>query len=302
MKRFIFVIFVVSLLINVSPVKSIQELNATLDIQKNGEVYFETIFKFTDDIKEVYLPLDYEITSLKFEGGQCSIEKYEKSTLVCKPISPFIVGQIIIKADFKIQGVALTKNNKTSFELDIPVIQNTEKINVIVKLPELMALIDNDLLPLSPSGADIGSDGRRIILKWNFQDQTAGDIIPLRIYYENLNPTNFLQVVDLRWVILLLAIISVGIFLIYSKISKKSSVVLLSVLTEAERIIVKAIQSEGGKNIDQRKLVSISSFSKAKVSRILQSLEARGVISMIRSGRKNKVTLKKKFVKEETEQ
>ncbi|MEM2174689.1 MAG: winged helix-turn-helix transcriptional regulator, partial [Candidatus Micrarchaeia archaeon] len=75
-----------------------------------------------------------------------------------------------------------------------------------------------------------------------------------------------------------------------------------SVLNEAERIIVEILQNQPGEEIDQNKLVTISGFSKAKVSRIIKSLEERGVVESIRYGRKNKIILKKKFVKEATEQ
>lgn len=300
MKCFITIIIIL-LSINVVSAQRIEEMNTTIEMKKNGEADANLIFTFADEVKEVYFPLSHDITNLRVEGGKCYVEEGIKNILVCKPSSPFIVGQIIIKINFKIKGAAQTIENKTYFDLDIPITKKTQKINIIVKLPELMALVDNKQLPLSPSNADMGSDGRSITLKWYFESQDAGDIIPLRIYYENINPTNFLQLIDLRWVIFFLVVIAVGVFLIYEKVSQRSFVV-LSVLNEAERIIVNILQGEGGKDVDQRKLVISSGFSKAKVTRILQSLEARGVVLLKRTGRKNKVTLKKKFVEEKTEQ
>ncbi|NCO97553.1 MAG: hypothetical protein GW780_05320 [Candidatus Aenigmarchaeota archaeon] len=276
-------------------------MNATIDIKGNEDVDVQLVFKFMDTTKEVYFSLPYDIRDLTFEGGICEVEKHEANFLVCRPSSPFFVGQIIVKANFETNGMIKTKENKTTFFFDIPMLHDTNKANIVVKLPELMALVDSEMMPLSPSGADIGSDGRRIVLKWGFKDQFAGDIIPLRIYYENLNPANILQFVDLKWVVILLAIIAAGIFLIYNKISKRSGIV-LSVLNEAERMVVNYIQKKGAKDVDQRLIVSSSGFSKAKVSRILQSLEARGVVSLEKRGRKNKVTLKKRFLKETTEQ
>jgi len=235
------------------------------------------------------------------DGGKCYVEKHEENVLICKPNSPFIVGQILIKANFRTEGMISTGENKTLFRLDIPILRDTKNVNIIVKLPELMAVVDDKILPISPSGSDVGSDGRRIVMKWEFFEEFSGDIIPLKIYYESLNPTNFFQLINFEWIIFFLIIIAVGIFLIYSKISKRSAIV-FSVLNEPERIIVNLIQNNDKKNIDQRMLVKSSGFSKAKVSRIVQSLEARGVVSVVRSGRKNKLTLKRKFVEEKTEQ
>jgi len=301
MKRFILLFLIIISSINLVLSQSVEELNSTIDIKDNNKVNMELIFKFTDETKEVYFSMPYEIYDLKVDGGKCYVEKHEENVLICKPTSPFIVGQILIKANFRTEGMISTRDNKTLFRLDIPILRDTENVNIIVKLPELMALVDNKISPISPSGSDIGSDGRRIVMKWKFFDQFSGDIIPLRIYYESLNPTNFFQLIDFKWIIFFLIIIAVGIFLIYGKVSKRSAVV-FSVLNEPERIIVNLIQNNGKKSVDQRTLVKSSGFSKAKVSRIVQSLEARGVVSVVRSGRKNKLALKKKFIEEKTEQ
>jgi len=301
MKRFILFFLLMTISINIVLSQNVEELNSTIDIEENGKVNIELIFKFMDETKEVYFSIPYEIYDLKVDGGKCYVEKHEENVLICKPNSPFIVGQILIKANFRTEGMISTGENKTLFRLDIPILRDTKNVNIIVKLPELMAVVDDKILPISPSGSDVGSDGRRIVMKWEFFEEFSGDIIPLKIYYESLNPTNFFQLINFEWIIFFLIIIAVGIFLIYSKISKRSAIV-FSVLNEPERIIVNLIQNNDKKNIDQRMLVKSSGFSKAKVSRIVQSLEARGVVSVVRSGRKNKLTLKRKFVEEKTEQ
>ncbi|MBD3155241.1 MAG: hypothetical protein GF368_01135 [Candidatus Aenigmarchaeota archaeon] len=299
MKRFILLTLLILLLTPVLSMAFVHELNVTIDIQTNDKVNMELDFNFPHTSDEVYFSMPYEINDLEVEGGKCHVESNINNILVCEPPSPFIVGKVFVKASFETHGMIERKDNKTSFSFDIPMLQDTDRVNIITKLPELMVLVDNKLLPLSPSGADIGSDGRRITLKWYFRDQFKGDIIPLRIYYENINPTNFVQLIDVRWIILFLLILVVGIFLIYDKISKRSGVV-LSVLNEPERIVVKVIQERGGEEVNQKKIVKATGFSKAKVSRILQSLEARGVISKERFGRRNKITVKKKFIEEDT--
>jgi uncharacterized membrane protein len=86
--------------------------------------------------------------------------------------------------------------------------------------------------------------------------------------------------------------------LLYWQINKKRSRLVLSVLNESERILVEIIQNQSEEKVDQRKIVGLSGFSKAKVSRIIQSLEERGIVESERTGRKNKIKLKKKFIKE----
>jgi DNA-binding MarR family transcriptional regulator len=298
MKRFIIPALIILILTPLASLSYVQELNATIDIRGNDQVNMELDLTFPHTSEQVYFSIPYPINDLEVEGGVCYVERDIKNVLICEPPSPFFVGQVMVDASFKTEGMIEREENTTFFNLDIPILQDTDRANIFVKLPELMALVDNELLPLSPSGADIGSDGRRITLRWNFRDQFKGDIIPLRIYYESINPTNFIQLINVRWIIFFLIIIVVGIYLVYDKVSKRSGVV-LSVLNEPERIVVKILQEKGGEDVNQKKIVKATGFSKAKVSRILQSLEARGVISKERVGRRNKITVKKKFVEEE---
>ena len=92
-------------------------------------------------------------------------------------------------------------------------------------------------------------------------------------------------------------VLIIGLFLIYKKLPKRAELV-LSVLNEGERMIVDIIRKEGIEKVDQRKIVGLSGFSKAKVSRIIQGLQGRGVVDVERTGRKNRVSLKKTMFKE----
>ncbi|MEM5793166.1 MAG: hypothetical protein QXY45_02295 [Candidatus Aenigmatarchaeota archaeon] len=296
-------LYLIILLFSVQFVYSqyVRELNITVDVHSDEKVFFDLDFVFPAETREVYFSVPYEIYDLNYEGGICRIEKYQKSIIICQPPSPFMVGQVDIHLNFFVKGIVKNLENNRELNLDIPILIDTNKINLELKLPELMVLVNDQMRPISPSGAQIGSDGRRITLRWKFEDQFMGDIIPLRIYYEGVKPTNFFKLFGTRWVLIFALLFLGGIFLLYDKLSRKKSVV-LSVLNEAERIVVDIVQKNGGKNVDQRNIVSSSGFSKAKVSRILQNLEARGILRIDRIGRKNKVTINKKLIEESTEQ
>jgi uncharacterized membrane protein len=166
-----------------------------------------------------------------------------------------------------------------------------------VKLPDGMYLTDRVLLPISPSGAEKKIEGKRIITSWSFANKNPGDVIPIRIYYESLFPQPLIERFDYRWIIVPIFILVIGLIIIYKKLPKKTELV-LSVLNESERMIVDIIRKEGKERVDQRKIVSSSGFSKAKVSRIIQGLQGRGVVDVERMGRKNRVSLRKIIFKE----
>ncbi len=294
MKRFISIIIFILILLNTASAQVMHQLDVIMDIHDDATVDAEFSFRFTDEIKEINLPVSGEVYDIKTENGECMIEKGLKNFLICRPPSPFMVGEIKIDTKFKINKIIEQRENISFFYFDVPILWNTDAANVVVKLPAGMALIDNPLLPLSPSGADVGSDGRRIVLRWNLENQRPGDLIPVRVHYESLG-IDIVSRLGYKWIGLILFVIIVGMWFIYEKIEKKSSVV-LSVLNEGERIIVNIIRSSDKRKINQRKIVNSSGFSKAKVTRIIQSLEERGIVTVERFGRSNKITLKKKFI------
>lgn len=296
MKRFIILVILSFFLLPVASAQVMRQLDTTVDVQKDGVCNVEIIFKFTDEIKKIDFPFTGEIEDLTVKNGECVVKENINKILQCKPPSPFMVGTIKIVTNFKWNGLVERRGNISFFSMDIPILWNTEEITVLVKLPDKTLLTDEVLLPISPSGYNMGSDGRRILASWSFRHKRPGDVIPIRLYYELLSPEFITEDLVYILIFVLILIVIVGALFIFRKVSKKSELV-LSVLNESERLMVDIIRKEKKKQVDQRRIVNLSGFSKAKVSRIIQSLEERGVVESKRIGRRNKITLKKKFMK-----
>lgn len=294
MKRFIILLIFSFLLVPTASAQVMRQLNVNIDVQKDGMCNAEIIFKFTDENKEINFPFTGEIEDLTVKNGKCVVKEDINKILQCKPPSPFIVGTITIETNFKWKELVEKRGNISFFSMDIPILWNTEEVSVIIKLPDKTLLAEKAILPISPSGYYIGSDGRRILASWSFRDKRPGDVIPIRLYYEPLS-LGFIDE-DLVYILIfvLILIVIVGASFIFRKVSKKSELV-LSVLNESERIIVDIIRKEKKKQVDQRRIVNLSGFSKAKVSRIIRNLEERGIVESERIGRRNKITLKKKL-------
>jgi len=295
MKRFIILVIFSFFLLPIASAQVMRQLNTTIDIQKDGACNAEIIFKFTDEIKEINFPFTGKIEDLTVENGECVVKEDINKILQCKPPSPFMVGTIKIMVKFKWNELVEKRGNISFFSMDIPILWNTEKVSVIIKLPDRTLLAEKALLPVSPSGYHVGSDGRKILVSWSFKDKRSGDLIPIRLYYEPLSPEFISEDLVYILIFILILIVIVGTSFIFRKVSKKSELV-LSVLNENERLVVDIIQKEKKKQVDQRRIVNSSGFSKAKVSRIIRNLEERGVVESQRIGRRNKITLKKKFM------
>ena len=297
MKRFVIILIFGLLLVPTVSAQLMRQLNATVDVQKDGVCNAEIIFKFTDEIKQIDFPFTGEIEDLTVENGECIVKEDINKILQCKPPSPFMVGTITIATKFKWNGLIKKIGNISFFSMDIPILWNTDEVSVMIKLPDKTLLAEKAILPISPSGYNIGSDGRRILTSWSFILKRPGDVIPIRLYYEPLSPEFIDEGLVYILIFILILIVIVGTLFIFRKVSKKSELV-LSVLNESERLVVDIIQKEKKKQVDQRRIVNLSGFSKAKVSRAIRSLEERGIVESERIGRRNKITLKKKFLKE----
>lgn len=304
MKRFIllviFVLFGV-LLFSKASAQTMRQLNITIDVSDDETSDVKFSFRFTEEIKEVVFPLNAEITDIKTQYGECYVtEKLEKA-LDCKPPSPFMIGEVTILTNFKAKGLTKKMGNITLFSFDIPILWKTDRIYVTIKLPENVFIAEEDevSLPISPSGEQKEIEGRKIVALWDFRNKNTGDLIPIRIYYEGLQSNQPTDNSIYMWLSILAALLVVVILFLYKFISKKSDLI-LSVLNEAERMVVDIIKKEGKDNIDQRKIVAQSGFSKAKVSRIVQSLESRGVVSVEKRGRKNRISLRNISFKEKS--
>jgi uncharacterized membrane protein len=286
--------FSIFLLSNVSA-QVMYQLNVTTDILDDTTTHTKINFQFSEGMSEINFPFSGEIKDLKVTNGKCSIKEEEIRKIIhCEPPSKFIVGRATIKTEFMQTGLIQKSGNVSYFSFDIPILWPTDKVFVDVALPYGSVITGKVIIPVSPSEGNIGSDGQRIITSWDFIEKAPGDIIPIRIYYESFSPAGKTDYLRYRWLIVIFLIMLASFIFIYKKFSKKSELV-LSVLNEGERMVVNIIKKEGKNEVDQRKIVAQVGFSKAKVSRIVQSLVGRGIVDVERVGKRNKITLKKIF-------
>jgi len=293
MKRFILVLLFSLVLIPTASAQVMRQLNISVNVNNDASSDVRMSFRFTEEIKEVIFPFEGEIKDIETQYGECFVTQKVEKELHCRPPSPFMVGEVTIITNFKVEGLSKRHGNMTLFSFDIPILWDTDLISMKVKLPDGVFIAEEDevLLPISPSGAKKEIEGRKITASWVFNDKDAGDLIPIRIYYEGLTITSIESFIY-RWLFVFVLVFIVIIFFIYRSMSRKSELI-LSVLNEAERIVIDIIKKQGKDKVDQRKIVAQSGFSKAKVSRIIQSLESRGVVSVEKVGRKNRISLKK---------
>ncbi len=100
-----------------------------------------------------------------------------------------------------------------------------------------------------------------------------------------------------QFFIVIIIIVFVGILFFYNFYWKQKTVkIILPVLKKDEKIIYNTIIKHGD-GVNQKIIVKDSGYSKAKVSKVLNSLKERGLVRLERIGRKNKVYIERNIEK-----
>ncbi len=173
---------------------------------------------------------------------------------------------------------------------------DVEIIPILVKLPEGTGLREPVENSYSPENALIGSDGRRTIINWEMNDLKKGERIDVSVAFEKIGDI-IISEFPIEFSIIIIIGIAAAIVVFYQFYWKNKSVkLILPVLKKDEKIIFDTVMKHGN-GVNQKIIVKDSGYSKAKVSKVLNSLKERGLIKLERIGRKNKVYIEKNFEK-----
>lgn len=268
--------------------------NWTISVSLNDDRTAEWVVNLT--YKENVSRSDYfilgRITGLEMTAGdrfiECTTPVRDVGTLVlCENINASSVSYRFRALDqvSLIQGLS-------SFKHRLSITQLADYFSMTVKLPlgtglvEQSKLADTGLSPFEPAWGKEASDGRRIFVQWEVREPRLGETLETSVIYERIASSESASLVLIP---VMIAAFFIFIYVVRRRFFVKN---ILPMLTESERKVVEILLREK-KDVDQREVVKETDFSKPKVTRILQDLEARGLVERIRRGRKNAIRLRK---------
>ena len=174
--------------------------------------------------------------------------------------------------------------------------EKTKTLNVLVKLPEATGLREPIENSYTPSDALIGSDGRRLVINWLKNDLDSDERFDVSVAFEKTGDIISSQL-PMEYLIVIIIVSFSAFVLFYQFYYKNKGVKLIfPVLKKDEKIIFNSIMKHGN-GVNQKIIVKDSGYSKAKVSKVLNSLRERGLIKLERIGRSNKVYIQKNIEK-----
>ncbi len=163
---------------------------------------------------------------------------------------------------------------------------------VSVRLPPGIFLDNSTGEPYFPLDGNILTDGRSITVYWDYANLTTDQTIPVRVRF--ILPSSGEQPTDyLIPILALLAILAVALasYFTHQVTKRRARSAVAAVLNPDEHKLIGLLKAKGGRAL-QKMLVRETDFSKAKVSRLVNSLRSRGIIAVEAvSGRENRIVL-----------
>ena len=289
----LFALLLFAMFVQPSQAATIQDWSISVEINEDRTSEWIVTILYNETVQKsdyfVMADVTYLETKIDDVSTRCDQTKQQLGTLMeCKNPGRFYY--------FKFKtGTIITEDNLNVFRYRFSAIEFIDKFNINIKLPLGGALVEKALLagtgfqPFEPSYGKEGSDGRQIFIEWSLVNPKLGETIPVSIIYEQVNESQLF----VNFIIVIGIVVAGFIITMLYFFGKKNVKDMLPVLTEPERRVVEILLRD--KEVDQRQIIKETEYSKAKVTRIIQDMEARGILEKTRRGRKNTIKLKKEL-------
>jgi uncharacterized membrane protein len=275
--------------------KELYQYGVTAEIFENNTVNYKLTLIFVNNTDQTFIfPLSSSINVKVESVANCNVQQgtLETNILCNLKASNRTVLVISYSSDQKISK----KDNYFLFQDSFKINSDTDTVSFLIKLPEGTGLKEPIENSSSPSGALIGSDGRRTIINWIENDLKKGVTFDVSIAYEKIGEV-VISEFPIQIISVIALVIIVGFAFFYQFYWRNRNVnLIIPILKKDEKKIFDVIMKHGS-GVNQKIIVNDSGYSKAKVSKVLKSLEERGILRLERIGRKNKVHIEKNFEK-----
>jgi uncharacterized membrane protein len=271
----------------------IYQYGITAEIFENNTVSYKLTLIFVNSSNQTFtIPIGFPNNINMNSDTDCKVQSGTLETsIVCNIVSPNKTT-VVVTYD---SSQKVEKNKYYLFTDSFRINSDTDSIPILIKLPEGTGLREPIEGSYSPENALIGSDGRRTIVNWQMNNLKKGDRIDISIAYERIGEV-VISEVPLQIIAMIIVLIAVSVGVFYQFYWKNKNIkLILPILKKDEKKIFDTITKHGS-GVNQKIIVNDSGYSKAKVSKVLKSLEERGVLKLERIGRKNKVHIDKKFL------
>jgi len=205
-----------------------------------------------------------------------------------------------INVQITLNNILSKAPNKNILSEQFEISDDIERVTSLVTLPVGM-ILSNETDSVFPKDFKTLSNGRNIIVFWEIGNVTKNQILSFKLTYSPVYPEEsfFVKFARSFYAALIIAAFFISL-LIYELIKTKKIAkvrvpkekIILEVLDKDEKKIYEIVEKEG--KIKQNKIVELTGFSKARVSRVIKKLSEKKLINVEKAGKTNIISIKKK--------
>lgn len=267
--------------VEMEPEDSFHEINALVIVPGTSR---EIILKVPPRTEKLDMFIDENRCDYTLE------EKKGYSILTC-PLTANSLTKHFISITYRTDYPIFNLQDKVMYNSEFIPSYNTSKFTYILKLPVGYVIPDEKDVSffIHPEPKSIYSDGQRIILLW--EQRNVDSAFEISVMMESTVASRSAILLLLGSILIVLS--GAGYHYIAKRRKGKNAVAAVSypALVEHEKVVVDLLKKVDGNVMWQKQIQVGSGFSKVKVSRVLQSLEKRGVIRKEAWGNTNKIHL-----------
>jgi len=257
----------------------------------------ESIVEGNQAVVQITVIPDEETFEFKVLGNVRNLTSNADCKVADGQISCKRLNTTSITIKFQSESFLEVKGNVYKFYQQF-LLPSTDRVTSLFTLP-VGHVVANTSDAVYPKKYSMLSNGRNILVFWEIENVSSLQPLAFQVYYQ---PLEIREKKDYSLLYILLVIIvflftSTFFYIRKTRVAKKElkpEKVVLKVLDKHERKVFEIVKKAG--SIKQGKIVELAQLSKAKVSRVVKSLEEKGLLKSERRGRTKIVRLKKKLL------
>lgn len=273
---------------------SFESYSLSVDIDDDTVYYvYEGVVLFEDegvDYELVFTP-DIENFELFLNDAPvlCDVSYTVGGSVADCNMSDVLAGRNYIAVSYESAYPFFDLGNMKMFSDSFDFGSTVESFKLSIKLPFGYVLPDMSEYFVTPEAATIYSNGRRHILFWEAQNVSSFEVSVIMEPSSDSRSPAFYAVI----VIIALFLALIVWHYVRRRNRVKTKEIVYSHLLEGEIAVVDALEANMGV-LKQKELQAITSFSKAKLSRIISNLENRDIVNKKPFGNSNRIFLARK--------
>lgn len=289
-------LFIAAFLVASAGATTIQDEDVTIDLTESSVTVDIFVAKLTSSEFSYIASNRINRLNARVNGKEvdCDITQLQVGSEIKCPSD--VKNNFTVFLNYTAEGTVSTIDNARIFRYSHSVYRPTRNYHLKVLLPRGAGIVDQQNVStpvVSPENAEIGSNGRQILVEWEEKPE-LGDNLQFQVVYEEFSEPQGPDLYRIGLVATGLLMIGAISFLVFRYLSRENIENVYDELSGDEIDVIEMLVENDGSML-QKDIVSESDYSKAKISGVVSDLVDKEVVAKHKEGRSNMLSISKKY-------